>query len=193
MKIHACLLIAIAAGIPSCGKVKDLVKELAAKRTTNTQESAEQPAAAVSGAPVSDITEADFEAFSKQPGRVVVIDFHAEWCGPCRQLAPILERLAAENPGKVVVGKINVDHAPSLASREGVRGIPDVRIFRDGKQVDKFVGLPPESEVRRKIASHTKGLPEVAATAAPGGAAEPAEPAVRPMDKDWLPPGMQRR
>ena len=193
MRIHACLLIAIAAGLSSCGKVKDVVKELAAKRSAKAGTSGDGPAATSTGALVSEITEADFDSFSKQPGRVVVIDFHAEWCGPCRQLAPILERVASEHAGKVVVGKINVDHAPSLASREGVRSIPDVRIFRDGRQVDKFVGLPPESEVRRRITSHTEGLSAITADAAPAGAPEPAEPAVRPMDKDWLPPGMQRR
>jgi putative thioredoxin len=128
-----------------------------------------------------------------QRGRVVIVDFHAEWCGPCRQLGPILEKIANEKQGLVLVGKVNVDHNKQLAADEGVRGIPDVRIYRDGKLVDKFVGLPSEGDVRQRIESQLKGLPPIAPAAAESTKSKTAEPVTTPMSKDWLPDGMKRR
>ena len=119
-----------------------------------------------------------------QPGKVVVIDFYADWCGPCRKLGPILDQIASEHGGKILVGKVNVDQNRELASSEGVRGIPDVRIFRDGREVDRFVGLPGESEVRRRLEVHLKGLPEHRATSR-GGATRNAA-AKHPADVQRL-------
>lgn len=149
------------------------------------------PAAASNGSWVSEIPEGAYDSFPLQAGKVVVVDFYADWCGPCRQLAPILDRIASEHGGSVVIGKVNIDKSSQLASQEKVRSIPDVRIYRDGKRVDQFIGLPEESEVRRRIESHLAGLPALAAdaTAKP----QSAEPLTRPMSKDWMPPGVKRR
>jgi thioredoxin len=188
MKSFPWLAIAAISCLPSCDKVRNMAAKFG--------KSSHPPTAAAAphtGPLVSQISAADFDSFSRQPGRVVVIDFYADWCGPCRKLAPILDQIAAEHGGSVLIGKINVDQAPELATREGVQGIPDVRIFRDGKPVDKFVGLPPESEVRERIASHTKGLPSPQAATAEPAATTPAEPPIQPMKKDWLPQGIQRR
>jgi len=168
----------------SCDKVRDLAGRLGKPS---------KPAAAATpfaGPLVSDIAEADYESFRNLPGRVIVIDFHGDRCGLCHQLAPVLVRIAAEQGGRVLVGRINVDQAPSLAMKEDVNGLPDVRIYRDGKKVDDFVGMPGEAEVRRRIEVHAKGLPAPPPPPAGGGGSQPL---TRPMPKDWMPEGMQRR
>jgi thioredoxin len=179
------LLLTAFCGLVSCDQAKEMAGRLAKKPA------AEIPAAS-SGSWVTPIPQGGYDSFRSQSGKVVVIDFYADWCGPCRKLSPILDKIANEHGGKILIGKVNVDQNRELASKEGVQGIPDIRIFRDGREVDRFVGLPDEREVRRRLETHLKGLPEHAPAVEETKPATP-QPSAEPMSKDWLPPGMQRR
>src|SRR6201999_1458499 len=81
----------------------------------------------------------------------VVVDYWAPWCGPCRMLGPVIEQLAAERPGTVKVGKVNVDDEPALAERAGVRGIPYVVLYRDGKVAAQAVGAQTKPALERAL------------------------------------------
>ncbi|MEM1518153.1 MAG: thioredoxin [Nitrososphaerota archaeon] len=100
-----------------------------------------------------DITDKDFDKFiSRYP--LVVVDFWADWCMPCRFLAPIVKELAKEMSGKVVFGKLNVDENPVTSSKFGIMSIPTLIIFKDGRPVDAVVGALPKSKLHALIIKH---------------------------------------
>ncbi len=98
------------------------------------------------------LTDSNFDQETKDG--VVLVDFWAEWCGPCRRLAPAVDALAGEFDGRATVAKLNVDENPNVPTRFMVRGIPTLLIFKDGQLAETLVGLAPKEDIARLIEKH---------------------------------------
>jgi thioredoxin 1 len=100
-----------------------------------------------------EITDANFEEVTKTD-KPVLVDFWAEWCGPCKMIGPVVEELAGEYDGKAVIGKLNVDENPGVSAKFGIRSIPTLLVLKNGEIVEKQVGAVPKAALAEKIDAH---------------------------------------
>ncbi len=100
------------------------------------------------------VSDATFEEKVIQSETPILVDFWAEWCGPCKMIAPVLDELASEMAGELIIGKLDVDHNPDTAMAYGVMSIPTLLLFKDGEPVDRIVGFQQKPQLKRRLQTH---------------------------------------
>lgn len=170
----------------SCEKARDLVKKVGET----------SPAAATSAeaaASISEIDGASYESFTQTPGVLAVVEFGADWCPVCKTMEPLLAQVAGEFADKAIVGKIDFDRSKVFAKSENVSSLPEIRFYRDGKQVEQIIGGVDAEALRQIFKKHVPAREAQKTEGAPAAPAAPTGPPISRMKKDWLPPGMEKR
>ena len=98
-----------------------------------------------------EITDGNFESVVKNSDKVVLVDFWAEWCGPCRMVGPLVKEISTEYEGRAIVAKLDVDSNPEVSAKFGIRNIPTILFFKNGQIVDKQVGAVPKNVIASKL------------------------------------------
>ena len=101
-----------------------------------------------------EFTDQNFQTEALESDNVIVVDFWAEWCGPCKMIGPIIDELSDEYSGKAKIGKVNVDQNSDISMKYGIRSIPTILIMKDGEVVDKQVGVTTKEKLKSKIDAH---------------------------------------
>jgi thioredoxin 1 len=108
----------------------------------------------MSGDQILHLTDDTFDDQIKKANGPVLVDFWAAWCGPCKIIAPALEQIAGEMTGQATIAKVNVDENGDLSNRFGIRSIPTLMVFKDGRVVDQMIGAAPKDQIRRLLEKH---------------------------------------
>ena len=103
------------------------------------------------GANTKEFTDSNFQTEVLKSDTPVLVDFWAPWCGPCRQIAPMIEELASENSGSITIGKVNIDESPEAAQTYGVSSIPTLMVFKNGQVAQRFVGVQPKARLQAAL------------------------------------------